>query len=343
MAVKELRPTSSIVVESNSAPPPPTGGKLPVPVEFPGIKIIDKSENGEWWRIRHDGDGNLNTCPRIPGANNNEINVPRPWKADFSDIDPRSKITILVGQSQPLRFFSSILTIALDLEEPLAIKWENYCKSMSTEWAWKRITAKGYWCFDRGYPKMDQLWIGGNDLHVLEITPKGWARVEHQSYSAGPDYNIHPYTHRWLFSKQWLVGGQIGDPHWVVDKGYEGGIGDVNLPIASDEAMFTSTWVPKDDSRPGQQSLERWPDLPLKGKYDGVDCTVTQYGLWKTDTYGWLEAPGEVSGWRILEEMVPSGDPNDYAVGGTWKDRVVHFTPWIGTHPPSYIGWVRPG
>jgi len=38
---------------------------------------------------------------------------------------------------------------------------------------------------------------------------------------------------------------------------------------------------------------------------------------------------------------VVSGDPNDYAIGGTWMDRVVHFTPWLENHPPTYSGWIR--
>ena len=326
----------SYEVQNISIPP-----QLPEPVEFPGTKIIDETENGQWARIRHDGDGN-GPAPRIEGSNNNEVNVHRTTTADGTKIDRYTKISMKVGEEPLLRLFKLLFGNILNLGvKSLRLDWEDYFKSFMTEWTWQRFTAKGYWCYDTGYPTFNLLDAGGNDVHVLEITSDNWARIEHQDYNAGPNYALNPYEHRWLFTKQWMTGGTHEEPHWVLDKGYVGGLGDINVPKVSPVDVYTSTWRPPDDGpqpRPGQQGLEFWPDLPLKGELDGVPCTITKYGLYKTDTYGYVEGKG----WYILEEMVVSGDPNDYAVGGTWKDRVVHFSPWLKSHPPTYIGWIRP-
>ena len=325
----------SYAVEYPDTQPPVN--QLPEPVPFPGSKIIDSNENGHWARIKHD-----DPAPRIENSNNNEIQVFRRLREDGTKIDPRTKISVKIGETALTSVWRFILSnfyraFGVVNDEPLPIKWENYCISLMTPWAWSRFIAKGYWRYDTGYPTQYQLGCGGNDVHVLDITSDNWARIEYMDYNAGPDYSINPYEHRWLFSKQWLVGGVHGDPHWVVDKGYVGGVGDVNIGNISPVDMYVSTWVPDDDSRPGQQGLEFWPDLPLEGELDGVPCTITKYGLYKTDTYGYVENKG----WYVLEEMIPSGDPNDYAIGGTWRDRVVHFSPWLKEHPPTYIGWTR--
>ena len=337
---RQLVPSKPIVLTGGAVPPPVPG--LPDPVPFPGSKIIDASGNGHWARIRHDGDWTLYPAPRIPGSNNNEVQVFRQLKSDGSKVDPQSKITMKIGGSLLLRVQSDFKAQAqkvmgVDVALPIELRWEQYCESFMTPWAWKRFTARGYWCYDTGYPTFNLLGAGGNDVHVLDITSDNWARVEHQDYHAGPNYAINPNEHRWLFSKQWLVGGQIGDAHWVVDKGYVGGVGDVNIGLISPVEVYLSTWVPENGSRSGQQGLEFWPDLPLAGKLHGVDVTVTKYGLWKTNTFGFVEG----SGWHLLEEMVVSGDPDDRAVGGNWQDRRVYFEPWLKSHPPTYIGWTR--
>jgi len=329
MKITVTMPDGSVWQATRDTTPPPVID-LPDIVAFPGTKVIDATENGHWARIRHD-----DPAPRIEGSNNNEVQVYRRLRADGLKVDPNTKITMKIGATALMKLVYSLVS-----SEPLQIQWEDYCRSLMTDWAWSRFIAKGYWCYDTGYPTFTMLGAGGNDVHVLDITSDNWARIEYQDYALGPNYNVNPYDHRWLFSKQWLVGGKIGDPHWVVDKGYVGGVGDVNIGIISPVPVYLSTW--KTPTRSGQQGIEFWPDLPLTGKFVGYDteCTITKYGLHKTNTYGWVDA-GDQSGWRMLEEMVVSGDPNDYAVGGTWMDRVVHFTPWLENHPPTYIGWTR--
>jgi hypothetical protein len=226
--------------------------------------------------------------------------------------------------------------------------WLDWILATHGPWATKRILRPGYGYFDGPNENADPLTpenpfkvllAGGQNVN--ELFQDGiWSLLETQDFSAGPNYSYvySGYPHKVL--KQCNIGNRTDKSMFIqVDKGEEGGVGDVYLPFCSDVIY---PWLSRHPMAAIETALlEPYPSLPFHASYMGFGVMITQYCVQGATVWGYVAAGELEAGWYVLEEMIISGDESDRSLGGNGDDRRVYVSPWMFTSLIPVIGWIR--
>jgi hypothetical protein len=257
----------------------------------------------------------------------NMVTKTNPAKRDNSGVDARSAIVMPLTDRRD---------------------WLNWILATHGPWATARILTAGYGYCDGTNENPDpltpgnpyKLLLGGGQLVNVRYSDERWAYIQAQNFFGSPNYAITYQSHPYLILKQILVGHrQDRSMYYQVDKGEVGGVGDVYLPLMSDERY---PWVSTEPLATFEKAyLEPFPGLPFDAVLYGYDVTVTEFCFTGSDVWGNVEWGDLPHGWYCLERMRITGDPEHRGQGGCGDDREVLISPWLGTSGIPVIGWTR--
>jgi hypothetical protein len=153
-----------------------------------------------------------------------------------------------------------------------------------------------------------------------------------QDINKSPEWTTYEQDPSRVF-KQYLTGhNKDKETFRVVDKGLEGGVGDIEIPNACPGGIAAIE----------KKYVRRFPDLPFSTTINGYPVTFVEMVFQGPKTFGRTDEDE----WYLIEEMKVTGDENDRSKGGSWLDWVVYVDrkDWFGgayLEPPAVIGWTR--